>query len=151
MINLNFLRVGNFVKTESGYWQVTKAANQGRNHSNGKVTIAPVGHTTPFAEGLNWQGIEIDESTLQQLNFSKKKERLYEMISPTGNILELELFLNKYEKHIMLKINEMDLGRVLLKELHKIQNLYQVVTNEDLVISFTGDLFTYESNAAKNS
>lgn len=141
MINLNFFRAGNFVNTTSGYWQITESEIKcfSSYNSEGKLILTTLVHKASHYEGKNWQEIEINETTIQHFNFTKKKERLYEMTTLTGNIIEIELFLNKYEKHIMLKINQTDLGMILVKELHKIQNLFQLLTNEELPIRLIGD------------
>lgn len=131
------LRLGNFVKNESGVWKVVSLQSEySKSYSYPQsISVIPIGHDSTFPGPLTLSGIELTKMHIQHC-FGRD---LYE-----GNSEHTEVynFFHSPFSRIVVKtnglvraVNDEGVG-VELPFFHNLQNLYFVLANEELEFPF---------------
>lgn len=146
MINKTELRIGNYVlvtaddNTYAHYSQVVAIAHDEVRVSNDGLE--------DIGMGCDWDGIEgipLTAELLEECGFEKINEKQYQLTTMKGGNDYMDTLF--YNKIIINKVNNNSglwyYDRAFFKHLHQLQNLYSVLTSEELQIK---PLTTFSTN-----
>jgi hypothetical protein len=133
MLNSSTLRLGNHLRTNEGYWQVTELVPRADNPNIIQVSVRQVsGDRRPRYGGgeVPIDEILITPESLTDFGFTHQLGGNYELTAPTGNQVVVTLHAIGWPTVDIDSIRQENLAE---NNIHHLQNLIQDVTGHTLV------------------